>query len=302
MISASSGQLQPQGQAPPQTARQALLEMFIKPKPGDLEKHLPDLTLKLLAGGKQAPNSEILQQFVNFSAGLTANQKSFESFDSGPILFSMEPAPGGKKIEVMVERDDLVGEADEIELSLHLYANGRQEALPIVPRFTFAMKQENDVWKLHEMAVTLRVPLGDADYLKGLQSLQNKALERAATGNLIFIQMAEAAYAKQFPERGYTCKLADLAGEASGKTTGAAKLIESDLAQGEKGGYVFAIAGCQPNPSSTYQVSAVPADKDSNLRAFCSDESGHVRYATDGKAATCLSQGSALDPAADPEF
>ncbi len=73
-----------------------------------------------------------------------------------------------------------------------------------------------------------------------------------------------------------------------------AMLIDSTLASGEKGGYKFSISGCDARPAAKYEVSAEPSDADSGLRAFCSDESAVVKYATDGKAATCLSGGIPL--------
>lgn len=99
----------PQGLAtppPPQTARQALIEMFIAAKPGALEKHLPDITRKTLMSGGDPMKSDVLREFVTFSAGFTANQKHFETFDDGPLLLSMEPVPGAEKLEIAVERDD----------------------------------------------------------------------------------------------------------------------------------------------------------------------------------------------------
>ncbi len=288
---------QPQPQAPPQTARQALLEMFIAPKPGALEKHLPDVTRKALLHGGDVSSSDFLREIVNFSTGLTANQKHFETFDAGPILFSMEPAQQQQKIEILVERDDLMGDVDEIELSARLYLQGELQSLPVVPRFTFLMKQENEVWKLTEMAVTLRAPLGDVEYLKGLQKEQNKRSESISVANLRTLNTAEISYAATYSDRGFTCKLAELGGSSAGNEPRPeqAMLIDDVLASGQKNGYIFSISGCDARPASKYQATAVPVGPESGMRAFCSNESAVLRYAADGKAATCLSAGVPLE-------
>jgi len=286
---------QPQAMpAPPQTARQALLEMFIAPKPGALEKHLPEITRKTLMSGGDPMKSDVLREFVNFSAGFTANQKSLSTFDEGPILFAMEPAGQQEKLEVLVERDDLMGEVDEIELSPRVYKEGALQSLPVVPRFTFSMKQEKEIWKLNEIAVTLRIPLADEDYLNGLKKRQDQAMEPMAVGSIRTINTAEITYAASYPDRGFTCNLAELGGAGGEPTPEHAMLIDDTLASGEKGGYKFSISGCDAHPAARYQVTAVPSDSDSGLRAFCSDESAVVKYDADGKAATCLTAGVPL--------
>jgi TonB family protein len=65
-------------------------------------------------------------------------------------------------------------------------------------------------------------------------------------------------------------------------------VIADDLAHGKRGGYIFAISGCD---GSSYRVVAEPAAPDTGQRAFCSDESGAIRASADGKATTCLSSG-----------
>ena len=283
-------------QSPPQTARQALLEMLTGNTPGAFEKHLLETTRQALLRSGDSSASPIIQGFSTFSAGLAANRKHLQTFESGPMLVSMEENNGQHKMEVAVERDDLMGDADEIELSFRSYNDGVPEPLPVVPRLTFSMKQEKEVWKLNEISLTLRVPLGDTDFLKGLQKSQNNTLETSAIGNLRTLNTAEITYAASYPERGYTCKLSELGGfspENESKPEHAL-LIDDTLASGKKGGYVFSIRGCGVRPASKYQATAVPSDPESGMKAFCSDESAILRYAADSKAATCLSEGVPL--------
>jgi hypothetical protein len=277
---------------PPQTARQALLEMFVAPKPGAFEKHLPEITRTTLLHGGDPAKSDVLREFVNFSAGFNSNRKNLETFDDGPILLSMEPSPGEERVEIAVERDDLMGDADEIELSIRAYKQGQQESLPVVPRATFTMKQENEVWKLSELAVTFRVPLADEEYLKGLKKRQDEAAENSAIAAVRTLNTAEITYAATYSDRGYTCNLAELGGLGKQPAADHAMLIDTILASGQRDGYKFSISGCDSRPSGKYQATAAPDDPNSGLRAFCSDEAAVVKYAADGTAATCLASGT----------
>ncbi len=72
-------------------------------------------------------------------------------------------------------------------------------------------------------------------------------------------------------------------------------LIDSGLATGKKAGYVFTVSGCTGSPASTFKVTAVPAESAVGARAFCSDQTAVIRYAVDGKAATCLASGKPLN-------
>src|ERR1700751_1514764 len=80
----------------------------------------------------------------------------------------------------------------------------------------------------------------------------------------------------------YACNLSGLVGKAQGGLNGP----YADLATGKHGGYVYVISGCD---STQYKVVAEPEMNDSGQRAFCADESGTIRFSTDGKATTCLS-------------
>jgi hypothetical protein len=54
-------------------------------------------------------------------------------------------------------------------------------------------------------------------------------------------------------------------------------------------------SGCTGSPASTFKVTAVPAEPAIGARSFCSDQSAVIRYAMDGKAATCLTSGKPLN-------
>lgn len=287
-------QTQTQWQSP-QTARQALLEMLTG-TPEAFEKHLLESTKKALLQSGDSASSPFLSHFGILRAEMAANRNHVETFELGITLLSMEEDNGQHRLEINVERDDLISDADEIELSLHSYKEGMEQPLPVIPRLTLSMTQEKEVWKLNEIALAVRVPLGDAEFLKGLQKSQAEASESSAVAILRTLNTAEISYAASFPEKGYTCKLSDLGGFGAGDEPSPehAMLIDDVLAGGQRSGYVFTINGCDTRPASKYQATAVPADPESVARAFCSNETATISYAADGKAATCLSEGVPL--------
>ena len=280
-------------QKPAQTARQALLEIVLDRTPGAWEKHVPDAARSVLAHGGDIPQMQIVRELTSFRAGISANGGELETFESGPLLLAIEEKTSQHKVEIVVERDDLAGDADEIELSVRSYSEGQPESLPVVPRIILSMKQEKEVWKLSEITVAVHVPLSDPDYLKGLQKIQNSNFESAATAGLRAINTAQVTYSTAFPERGFTCTLSTLgASETQGDPSPEyAMMIDDSLASGNRNGYIFSITGCDIPPASRYRATAVPADPGSGMLAFCSDESGVIRYSADGHAATCLSEG-----------
>ncbi|HWZ81823.1 MAG TPA: hypothetical protein VNW47_04325 [Terriglobales bacterium] len=280
---------------PAQTARQALLEVVLAQNPDAVQKHVPNAARKTLFGDGDT-RLPILRQLASFRQGIAMEGGKLETFDAGPVLLKVADEPAQREIEIIVERDDLAGDGDEIELSLHVYRQGQPEPMPIVPRLVLLLKQEKDIWKLDEITVALHMPLSDPDYVKGLQKITNSGFEASAIGAVQAINTAEISYSASFPERGYACKLAKLGGSATSQEPDPehAMLIDDTMASGRRDGYYFSLRGCGTPPASRYRVEAVPVDPDTEMRAFCSDESGVVRYASDGKAATCLSEGLPL--------
>jgi TonB family protein len=292
-----SAQAQPSQPQPSQTARQALIEMFFGAAANHMEKHLPDTTRKTLHRMGSASGEDTLAQLSMFSMQAKMMGPGFQTFDTGSTLLTAEE-PGARepqKVELTVERDDLVGDEDQIELALHLTKNGKDDTtLPFVPRFTFSMKMESDVWRLNEIAVTVRVPLADPDFLKGIEDRERTQDELMATVSMRAVATAEKSY--DALHGNYACSLSALS--ENGNSGGASQPLLSDrsLASGKMGGYLYVITGCD---AAHYKLVAEPAAADSGLKAFCSDESGSVRSSADGRAKTCLSSGETV-PAAEP--
>ena len=108
----------------PQTARQALIEMFVGKGSYAFEKHLPEVAHKALIRKSDTPELSLVQKIAMIGRQMTAQGEHLETFDVGPTLLVSDQNNGREKVEVIVEHDSLMGEDDEIEVSIHLYRNG----------------------------------------------------------------------------------------------------------------------------------------------------------------------------------
>jgi len=296
----------PQSQAP-QTARQALLEMFFSKSSGTFAKHLPAAMLAALAESGAMAN---LNQFALMGGQLEHQQKNLQTFETGSVLLTAENPTTASKIEVIVDNDTLRGDQDDIELSFQAYKNGAAERTPFMPQMTFSMKEELGIWKLNEVSVTIHVPLADPDLLKTMVTAMKVQAARSAAatgvettsqgaGNdaavvaaMRTIVTAETTYATTYRPIGYTCTLTDLDGfGGSERNEHQAMLINAGLAGGKRYGYVFTLSQCTGTPASSFYLTATPSNS-IGRRAYCADPTGIVRYSPDGSAASCLKSGT----------
>jgi prepilin-type N-terminal cleavage/methylation domain-containing protein len=117
------------------------------------------------------------------------------------------------------------------------------------------------------------------------------ANEASAVGSLRTIDTAEMTFTTTYPDVGYA-NLANLGGAATscatptGATSTTACLIDDVLATtAVKSGYNFAAAATGGAPSVAYTSTALPTVVgQSGQRAFCSDQSGVIRYNAAGTA------------------
>ena len=308
MLWAGSSWAQPT-EAAPQTARQALLEMFFSKTPGTLVKHLPMTTRTAL---EKSGALASLQQYSVMASQLQTQGQNVQTFETGSVLLSGEDPKTGQKVEITVENDALRGDQDDIELSFQVYKNGLAQRTPFMPQVTFSMKQEAQIWKLNEISVTIHLPLADPDFLKAItekmtpqpgasgaftarpeisgQPAGNDATVVAAMRTIL---TAEVAYASAYPNVGYTCTLSNLDGFGGGEPNEhQAMLINSGLASGKRYGYVFTLAGCGGTPATSFHLTAAPNGNSYGRKAFCADQAGVIRSSADGNAATCLASGA----------
>jgi prepilin-type N-terminal cleavage/methylation domain-containing protein len=116
------------------------------------------------------------------------------------------------------------------------------------------------------------------------------ANEASAVGSLRTINTAEVTYATTYPTIGFAA-LTALGGTApcTSATSTAACLLDDVLsgAAATKSGYLFTVTPGSQTPVVTYSSVATPTVVgQSGQRGFFSDQSGVIRYTTDGTAPT----------------
>src|SRR5882762_5067784 len=213
----------------PQTARQALMEMFFSKTPGTLVKHLPAATRAAL---EKSGAMASMQQYSVMASQWQTQGKNLQTFEAGSVLLAVNDANTGQKFEVTVENDSLQGDQDDIELSFQTYKENQLKRTPFMPQMTFAMRMESGVWKLNEISVTIHLPLADPDFLKSFTERMSpqgahavsiskggttmttagpvNANDPAVIAAMRTILAAETTYANTYHMVGYTCTLSDL--------------------------------------------------------------------------------------------
>ncbi len=293
----------------PQSARQALLEMFFSKTSGTFVKHLPEVTLAAL---EKSGALEGLQRYS--AAQFATGGKNLETFESGPLMLSANNPQTGDKVEVRLESDRLRGELDDITVSFHVFEKGQEKPTPYMPQMTFSLKQEAKVWKLNEISITIHVPLADPELLKAIQEKMNAVPRPHLTAAqasgpmtpapmqvggsdaqiiaaMTTILAAEKTYAERYANVGYTCSLSSLDGFGGGEPNEhQAMLINSGLASGKRFGFVFTLTGCNGTPATAMRLTATPGANMYGRKTFCADESGTIK-SSEHDANACFASG-----------
>jgi hypothetical protein len=270
----------------PQTARQALIDMI---KSGDIVSHLPDATQAAIE--KSGSSSSMALPLMQ----LQALNKNMQLFPAGSVLLSITQ-PTGEKFQVNVDRDDLNGDHDQMELSIHGFKNGEEQPLGgITPRLSLGMMLQRGTWRIQQVGVNIGVRLDDPEFL---QSLQRSTVKRAGASDessallaLHRMRTAEHMYRAQNPSAGYTCSLRDLASVTYPGTS--TRVLNPELASGLMNNYSYTLSGCGSRPSPTFVILAVPSQP--GQRAFCADQTGALNSATPETAATCMTGGNPVE-------
>jgi hypothetical protein len=270
-----------------QSPRQALIEMFMGKGENDFNKHLPDTARAALIHKGESPETSFLLKISTAFRGLAQQGEKVETFESGPNILVTENSNNHERVEVGVEHDSFSGDGDEIELSVHVFKNDEPEALPVIPRLTFTLKEEEKVWRVTELTVAAHVPLEDPDYLKSLRKQQDQVNESAAQMRVNMLFRTETAYAANHADRGYVCQFADLYPSPEGDTG------VPTPAKEEFNGYRFSLSGCEGKPASGFRLTATPIDSESEMKTFCVDESGALKSAE--AADSCFSEGNLIN-------
>lgn len=299
-------------EAPPQSPRQAIIEML---SGGDeaFKKHLTvEVQAKVNEVFKDAapPGSNPLQAVA---AAKAMGGDHLETFEAGPILFSFNNAQQHERLEIRIDSDETRGDEDDMQLSLHSVRNGVDLDTPVGWRLQLGWKQQQGIWRLNTLTVSVSMPVGDPRILDKsswippaisdmADSASGSAPAPAPTDatprmsparSVRLIGLAEGFYAKKHPEVGFTCFLSELVNVGRGSENGEPyKFMDPEFANGVYNGYRFALSGCAGKPVKSFRVTAEPLS--GSGRAYCSDSTLELRASDDGHAATCLASGKAV--------
>jgi len=292
---------------PVQSPRQAILEM-VSGGEDKFKKHLTvEVQQKLdeIAKSSSPSNSMNPAQFLGM---LKSNSvEKLDTFDTGRILFTVNNSAKHERFEIHVVGEDLRGNQDEMELSIHSFRSGVEEPMPVALRFLVSMKQQEGVWRLTALTISGRLPVGDPRILD--KSFWTSAT--LASGSLSpadpvviddtpkmkplravrMITLAESLYAQKHPGSGFTCALPELINIGKGLDNGETyQFMDPAFSSGEYNGYRFSVQGCQGQPVKTFQVVAEPLN--GKGKAYCSDDRRNLRWSDDGQGTTCLASGA----------
>jgi len=291
---------QPQAQAPPpQTPRQALIEMISGGQDGAMKHLTVEMQKSLQADGKNNSAS----QLAAFDQIRSASS-DFQVFETGQVLVSATDPKSNEKFEVHVDSDDLSGDTDNMDISFHQFHDGVEQDIPyaaMLSRFTIGMKRQANIWRLNEISINIKVPVGDPKLLEkfgdGMPGMIGGKIGGSASGKpekprdmapreaIQMLGMTESMFARTHPEIGFTCTLADLAKP---------NLLNLDtrIFSGEPyHGYKFSLSGCQDKPSGSFHLVAEPVSPTGKAKAFCTDATNNVRSSDDGLGSSCLASG-----------
>jgi len=285
--------------APPQTPRQALIEMINGGQEGAMKHLTVEMQKSLQGDGK---NNSSVAQLAPFEQ-MRAASSDFQVFETGQVLLSTNDPKTNEKFEVHVDSDDLAGDADNMDISFHQFRDGVEQDIPyttMLSRFSVGMKRQANIWRLNEVSINIKVPVGDPKLLEKFGSGMGTGMFGAKVGGVSasgkpekprdmapreavqMLGMTESMFARMHPEIGFTCTLSDLAKP---------NMLNLDprIFSGEPYyGYKFSLSGCQDKPSGSFHLVAEPVSPTGKAKAFCTDATNNVRSSDDGLGSSCL--------------
>ncbi len=292
----------------PQTPRQALIEIVTKGGDNVL-KHLTVEVQEMFL----KPENKSAAPFLT-SLALMKPEKGLECFETGDVLFSYSEPRQHARFEVHVDNDDMAGTEDTLLLSLHQFRDGKEQDMGLGltnMHFSVNLKQQQNIWRLNRISVGADFPIGDPEFVQ--KTLVKGATDASGMGGmygiraaapastetrpvsmppqqvLMVLGYAETNFARQHPETGFTCSLADLSDMA--KMMG----VDQQVSSGSYNGYRFSMTGCEGRPAGSFQIVAEPLAAGKNEKTYCTDATGNVRL-SEGGGSTCLAFGKVQAP------
>jgi hypothetical protein len=284
--------------APPQTPRQALLEVITaKDSSAALRRHLPEATKGYWSAHLNQVPSLLAMGMAEAVAGSDGSgitgvsverpeaDPNLETFAAGAILARKRDPRSQTTAELRIDADDLAGDRDTMELSLHFTGpEGEEDVSSIqVPSIRVDMKQEQGIWRFEEIDFTQKLPLGDPSFVKLTARRQAEEAQFMAIDAVRSVVTSEAEYLRRTGRKEYSCSLSLLAPKSD--NSDAARSLNASLRFIEEKGYRIQLTDCS---AASFRVVAIP--QQSGQPIFCADQSGSIKSAT-GTAAQCIASG-----------
>ena len=309
-----------QKQPAPQTPRQALIEM-INGGEQAVKKHLTveiqqmihDLEQKKSDGKDTGATAAGfgLPGMIGGNLGFPVFGKDLKTFDAGNVFLSYKDQGEQQVVEVHVEGDDLRGDEDDLQLSIHLLQDGQEIEIPYMPNITIGMKKQEGIWRINSVGGSLKATIGDPKFFLAISKMQHEekvSARKAATATrpepriqdvstaMNMLSFAESMYARQHPDIGFTCNLADLLNskEDGSSFTG---MLDPQIATGTANGYRYSISGCETKPAEIFHLVAEPLVQGGGAKAYCVNATRILRASDDGRGSTCLASGRVFNGA-----
>jgi hypothetical protein len=286
----------------PQTPRQALVEMITKGGDSVL-KHLTVEVQELLLKPENKSSAPVLAML-----GAMKPETGLQTFEAGDVLLSYSEPRQHMKYEVHVDNDDMAGAEDTLTLSLHALRDGKEEDAGfglMSSHFSVNMKQQQNIWRLNKISVGADFPVGDPEFVEkiffktsasaGIAVVPGWHATSSTVGTqpaamppeqiVALLALAQATFARQHPDAGFTCSLTELSDTA--KLMG----VDHQVSTGSYNGYRFALAGCEGKPAASFQITAEPITPNAGTKAFCTDATQNVRVSETGSGTNCLTFG-----------
>jgi len=287
---------------PPQTPRQAILEVITAKDNTAIERHLPEATRKFWASRLSSLPS-ILAHGILMTLTASGNPDSedgtgvsviypkpnpnLETFQAGPVLVRDRDPRTQVVQELRVDEDDFNGDEATMELSMRQISPQGEDIVPLqFPSIRLHMKLEAGTWRFEEVDFVQRLRLGDPQYAKATARQQSEQSESIAIAAVTELVTAEKDYLRHSPSKEFTCSLEQLT--TSAEKAERKSIIDATLRIAEAKGYKLQLSRCD---ASGFRVAAVPQQR--GERVICGDQSEAIKGSAKG-VVDCFANGQLL--------